>query len=200
MPGRREVQQANGRIPERTANARGFNTRGVPHILCNELYASRPSEGAYCFRKGAGINTNMRLESMFGLFKYGYMDGKQKRLDTLAHVLMQLTCDKLFSRRTKVINRKICASTTAVYQAHQTAVEICSDDIMEVRGVWTFLSQTTKGDVYTVTRSITCEGVMPGDVNERSQRGLCVLRCRGCGICPHSYAYTGPHHFFSGNM
>ncbi|KAG0444193.1 hypothetical protein HPB47_014062 [Ixodes persulcatus] len=122
-------------------------------------YASRPTEWAYCFRKHARMNTNMRLESLFGLLKHRYMNGMcNKRLDTLVKVLMKMTRDNLMNRRTKVIKGKICHRTTALYQKHRKGLEITDQGIKQVEeDTWTVVSQTTKADAYTVTKG--CNGL-----------------------------------------
>jgi len=47
------------------------------------LYAGCASSWAYCYRSRCGVNTNMHLERMHGIFKHIYQyKRKNKRLDT----------------------------------------------------------------------------------------------------------------------
>ncbi|KAH7934578.1 hypothetical protein HPB51_029055 [Rhipicephalus microplus] len=57
-----------------------------------DSYAVIPQEWAYCFRTRAGINTNMRLESIHRTLKHSMSEGrKNKRVDKLISALMNLT-------------------------------------------------------------------------------------------------------------
>lgn len=60
-------------------------------------YVQRAKCWALCFRKDAGINTNMRLEAMHKVLKYCYLHGKvNNRVDKLISVLLKFTRDKIF--------------------------------------------------------------------------------------------------------
>ncbi|KAH8026953.1 hypothetical protein HPB51_000378 [Rhipicephalus microplus] len=57
-----------------------------------DSYAVIPQEWAYCFRTRAGINTNMRLESIHRTLKHSMSEGrKNKRVDKLISALMNFT-------------------------------------------------------------------------------------------------------------
>ena len=56
---------------------------------------------AYCYRARCGINTNMHLERMHGIFKHVYQQSrKNKHLDSAIYALMHMAYDKHFDRVT----------------------------------------------------------------------------------------------------
>lgn len=72
-------------------------------IYFQNNYSLNYQHWAYCFRRGCGINTNMRLESMHKIIKYFYLDDKQvKRL----HVLLKSIRDKSVDTLIKNIKGK----------------------------------------------------------------------------------------------
>ena len=58
---------------------------------------------AMCYRKNAGIQTNMYLEGFHRTLKYIYMKGKiNKRVDTCVHTLLNTAHNKAFERLIKL--------------------------------------------------------------------------------------------------
>ena len=72
-------------------------------------YTARKEQWAMCYRKKAGINTNMHVESFHRLLKYVYMKGKvNKRVDKCLHLLLKIARDKAYERLIKSEKGKNC--------------------------------------------------------------------------------------------
>lgn len=90
-------------------------------IYFQNNYNLNYQQWAYCFRKGCGINTNMRLESMHKVIKYFYLEGKKvKRLDRSLHVLKYLR-DKSVDRIIKKTKGKYTQHTSGIIKRHRIA-------------------------------------------------------------------------------
>ena len=58
-------------------------------------YGRRYEQWAFCYRKRAGINTNMYAESFHRVLKHVYMKGKiNKRLDSIIHYFVVEICKR----------------------------------------------------------------------------------------------------------
>lgn len=142
-----------------------------------EHYAQRTEAWAACYRQGAGINTNMRLEALHRVIKYCYLDGKHnKRVDRLISVLLKLTRDKIFDRLIKNSKNARTSFQKAAAAKHRMAEKISADDV-ESTGIqeWTVVSQTTPGIQYVVIQKGNglCEET-------------CPLSCAVCKVCAHN--------------
>lgn len=73
-----------------------------------QYYYPRYEMWAYCFRKGARINTNMHIESFHRCLKHIYLEGKKtKRIDKVIQELIKLVTDKNFDSFIKRVKGKI---------------------------------------------------------------------------------------------
>jgi hypothetical protein len=62
----------------------------------NNYYAKRKELWAFCYRKGAMLNTNMRIESFHRTFKHDYANGKaMSRIDKCLFMLVRYVRDKI---------------------------------------------------------------------------------------------------------
>lgn len=147
-------------------------------------YANRPKVWAFCFRRGAGINTNMYLEAMHKTLKHCYLEGKKnKRVDKLISALMEMTYNKLFERLVQLCKGKTTTRIAQINKSHLAALKIDDKDVLHsAEDVWDVKSQSTNGVLYKVAR-----------VKEQGCEG-CHLRCEVCKTCIHDYTCTCHDH------
>lgn len=95
-----------------------------------QTYAVRYEQWAFCFRKAAGINTNMYAESFHRVLKYVYMKGNiNKRLDSIIHLVMKYARDKAFDRIMKVEKGKLTRHTRTINDRHKKSLELHTSNI-----------------------------------------------------------------------
>lgn len=138
-----------------------------------QYYYPRCQMWAYCFRKGARINTNMHIESFHRCLKHIYLEGKKtKRIDKVILELMKLINDKNFDSFIKTVKGKITKKTTENFKRHKIGKTLKAEieDIKE--NVWKVIHENK---IYTVTKMHTCSKT-------------CVIACRNCAICSTAYA------------
>lgn len=85
-----------------------------------KYYMENADLWAYCFRIGAGINTNMHIERMHQTIKYLYLHGKKvQRLDKTIDILMKFVKDKLFERVITMNKGKISSKIKELRNRHK---------------------------------------------------------------------------------
>lgn len=143
-------------------------------------YASNFKKWAYCFRKGCGINTNMRLESMHKIIKYFYLDGKKvKRLNKSLHVLLKFVRDKCVDRVIKKIKGKHSIHIKEIIIRHKAAIssKFTVEVDCDIKNKWYIQTISSKSsELYCVEKLF--------------EQSCCNLICRDCKICSHTYACT----------
>lgn len=144
-------------------------------IYFQNNYNLNYQQWAYCFRKGCGINTNMRLESMHKVIKYFYLEGKKvKRLDRSLHVLLKYLRDKSVDRIIKKTKGKYTQHTSGIIKRHRiAALSYFSIEAIENENKWLIKS---KNNVYCIENT--------------AQENCCSLKCIECNICFHMYTCT----------
>ncbi|XP_042149329.1 uncharacterized protein LOC8043964 [Ixodes scapularis] len=147
-------------------------------------YAKRPHLWAFCYRKGAGINTNMYIEAMHKTLKHCYLEGKKnKRVDKLISALIDMTYDKLFQRLVKLCKGKPTTRIARINRSHLAALKMDVKDVLLLEGdAWSVKSQSINSLVYRVSRvqGEKCKG--------------CHLQCEACKTCVHDYTCTCLEH------
>ncbi|XP_077492724.1 uncharacterized protein LOC144103893 [Amblyomma americanum] len=154
-------------------------------------YGQRPEVWASCFRKAAGINTNMRLEALHRVLKYVYLDGKQnRRIDNLVSILINLTRDKIFDRLIKLERNKDGKFQKETRDRHKIGQLIPSAHVASA-GIqqWLVRSQATPTTSYVVT------ALHSGTCNEQ-----CAFRCPTCHICVHNVTCSCPDNTMRRNL
>ena len=145
-----------------------------------QTYASRYQQWAFCFRKLAGINTNMYVESFHRTLKYVYMKGHvNKRLDSMIYMLMKYARDKTFDRIMKVEKGKRTKRTRTIYERHKKSLDLPSTNVCETgKNSWEVKSNSSLNLVYSVIKE-----------NETCPHN-CSIKCEECSICVHNYSCT----------
>ncbi|KAH9378978.1 hypothetical protein HPB48_007166 [Haemaphysalis longicornis] len=154
-------------------------------------YANRPETWAACFRRNAGINTNMRLEALHKLLKYCYLDGQQnKRVDKLISVLLKLTRNKIFDRLIKLIKNAETESQRKVTERHNGGLKIAASRVSSA-GIaqWTVQSQSQPATMYVVTSQ-------SGGMCQES----CSFACPRCRVCAHNTTCSCPDNELRRNL
>lgn len=128
---------------------------------------------AYCFRIGAGINTNMHLERMHRTLKYTYLKGKRvKRLDKGINAIMRLVRDKCIERLITINKGKISSKLSAIRSRHKTSVALDLNLVTFCENGWNVASQS-KTELYLIRQVKNhCE---------------CQLVCTHCNACLHKF-------------
>lgn len=154
-------------------------------------YANRPETWAACFRRNAGINTNMRLEALHKLLKYCYLDGQQnKRVDKLISVLLKLTRNKIFDRLIKLIKNAETESQRKVTERHNGGLKIAASRVSSAGiGQWTVQSQSQPATMYVVTSQ-------SGGMCQES----CSFACPICRVCAHNTTCSCPDNELRRNL
>jgi len=95
--------------------------------LCSRNVANCSEKWAYCHRAQCGINTNMHLERMHGIFKHIYLrEKKNKRLDSAIGALSSLVHDKEFDRITCICKGKYTNKLAQIRTNHQKSLTLSS--------------------------------------------------------------------------
>ena len=117
-------------------------------------YAGRTHVWAYCFRKGARINTNMRLEHYHRDLKHVYLDGKKvKRVDKCLEALFEYVQDKEAGIRVRTSKGKTTKRHTELTAQHCRAVDVVERVQCESDGLWIVQSIRSPDFPYVVYRS-----------------------------------------------
>lgn len=149
-------------------------------LLCREA-----NVWAACYRIGAEINTNMRLEALHRVLKYCYLQGKQnRRIDRLISALLRLTKNKLFDRLIKFNKNVPGAQQKEISKRHAAGGAIPEEHVCRIEAQqWTVRSQSCEGVLYTVTQQDPACTSTP-----------CILMCKECAVCIHSFSCTCVDH------
>gem|GEM_PF-4549271 len=153
-------------------------------------YAQRPQEWAYCFRKGACLNTNMFLEALHKKLKYKYLDGKKnRRIDKTIFMIMQFSRDAMFECEIRKFKNKPTSRMRMVRKSHIAAMKIPVSKIkQESENLWNVKSSTGPDTyvVYIVNDDNLCKG--------------CPFTCPDCHACPHRTSCTCADSLIKGNV
>ncbi|XP_065218134.1 uncharacterized protein LOC135844585 [Planococcus citri] len=149
-------------------------------------YYSNYKKWAYCYRIGAGINTNNHLERMHGTFKYVYLKGRKVgRLDKSLFFLMRFTRNKLFNRVIVENKGKISYKLRCVRKRHSTSKKMQNlitetNSTADPNGPRIYLVAASSGESnYEVSKN-------PEPVHQS-----CKLVCNDCSnTCIHQYVCT----------
>ena len=147
------------------------------HIFKTNVYLIMKN-GAYAYRFGAEIYTNMYVENFHHVLKVVYLDSKQNHhVDHLLTVLLCFARDKAFERIQKLEKEKSSHRIKEINKRHGSAEEMMSSGILPIEyseNSWKVASQKTKEKYYIVTK-----------VKEDC---ACLLRCSSCHVCVHMYS------------
>lgn len=141
-----------------------------------ENYQKNYQFWAYCHRLHAGVNTNMHLERMHGVFKHLYLKGKTvRRLDKVISALMKFIKDKLFDRLITVNKGKISSKIKDIRSLHKTSLTLDVNLLIPTDDGWTIKSCSSNNfEMYFI--------------NEINSDCNCDLKCNYCNICIHRYS------------
>lgn len=139
-------------------------------------YCNRKEQWASCYRKSAGINTNMYVESFHKVIKYLYLKGKtNKRVDKCIQVLLKYERDKGFERLIKLEKGKCSGRITAILKRHQTSKKLSTDLVSPVDdSTWKVKSSDSKNEYTVVNEAKECQS-------------NCAVKCVDCNVCIHMY-------------
>ncbi|XP_035231082.1 uncharacterized protein LOC118202963 [Stegodyphus dumicola] len=156
------------------------------HKYFMTYYFERAKMWAYCFRKGAKINTNMYVETFHRKLKYIYLDGKKtKRVDKCIIELINLVNDQKFDTYIKYQKGKITKKTTKTFQRHKAA-ELLNANCVKKDDVWEVSSELGENS-YKIIRDHVCND-------------LCLITCRLCSCCLKAYKCTCHDYSILNNM
>ncbi|XP_065208546.1 uncharacterized protein LOC135837263 [Planococcus citri] len=146
-------------------------------IYFDTYYVPKAEYWAYCFRRHAGVNTNMHLERIHKSIKYLYLDGKVcKRLDKSLHALLQYIRDRLFDRFIMLEKGKLTSKAMELRKRHRTAEEAKDKIQITSNPDDANFIVTSQKNIYYVTDNVAqCD---------------CKLRCPACCVCIHRYNCT----------
>nr|CAI5847557.1 unnamed protein product [Callosobruchus analis] len=139
-----------------------------------QYYVENAVSWAYCYRRGAGINTNMHIERMHQTIKYIYLEGKSiQRFDKTIHILMKFVKDKLFDRLISMNKGKITSKITELRKRHKNSQNMNITSVTQSEMGWHVPSSST-GEIYLIQElKINCN---------------CKLSCSLCEACLHAYS------------
>ena len=147
----------------------------------NQYYVKHKTEWAACYRKGAGLNTNMYVESFHRVLKHVYLCGKvNKRMDKCIHKLLLYARDKAFDRLIKLHKGKSTHCLVTIATRHRQSFEVPHNNIDESSDNTWMVRSTNSDHVYHVVKET--------DMCPLS----CSMRCNDCNICIHNYTCTCP--------
>ncbi|XP_075219943.1 uncharacterized protein LOC142323685 [Lycorma delicatula] len=166
-------------------NTKAFATYFLNTYVDKEKYRN----WAYCYRIGAGINTNIAIENFNKLLSYCYLRGKKsKRLDVTLFDVLKLLQDKLFDILIKTYERRLVSKLQNLKQRHKESFELDTVNILvQPNGWWQVLSSDSH-QFYSVLRirSLPCKG--------------CSLQCYHCKSCFHQYICSCTDNGIKNNM
>lgn len=139
-----------------------------------EHYSNKYQQWAYAYRKSAGINTNMHLESMHKCIKYFHLGGTVvKRLDKGIHAVNSYIRDKIIGRMIKELKGNNNIHLNKIDKRHSTALK-SAFEVTEEGNVW----------------QIKCEEKVYIISKNELQVPCCQLKCDICNVCIHMYSCT----------
>ncbi|XP_055935218.1 uncharacterized protein LOC129965398 [Argiope bruennichi] len=151
-----------------------INTKEFYEYFFNN-YHSRCEMWAYCFRKGAKINTNMHIENFHRSLKHIYLEGKKtKRVDKVIFELIRLVNDKNFDYYIKTQKGKITKKATQNFKRHRDDKNLQATFEQIKENEWKVISGK---NVYNVIKVHSCNDT-------------CIIACRNCILCMKSYICT----------
>lgn len=140
-----------------------------------ENYSNNYEKWAYCFRKNAGINTNMHVESMHKTIKYCYLEAKKiKRLDKGIFAIISYIRNKIIERIIKNTKGLSSNHISEIDKRHHKSISSNFEIEVMYNDLWRVDDKTNK-KVYTIARKID------------PASSCCKLICKMCNICVHTY-------------
>ena len=134
----------------------------------------------YFSRCGLGINTNIFCEAFHRVFKYNYLNGKQKkRVDKCLVNLLKYNCDKTFDRIIKLTKSKMTQRLKMIQDLHQNSLSLNFSGVNQVDADEWQVESEKQGKTYTVKLT-----------EEECDGAYCVVKCVDCNTCLHKYTYT----------
>lgn len=134
-----------------------------------KFYANRSECWAYCFRLGARLNTNMRIERYHRELKAKYLENKTvKRVDKAIEAMFELVFDKEFDRHGKLSKGKANTRFTELNEHHNGGLKL-ANEVNELNDL--VYSIAVDNREYTVS--------LTGHECSES----CTMRCRRCRAC-----------------
>ncbi|XP_072399284.1 uncharacterized protein [Diabrotica undecimpunctata] len=144
-------------------------------------YARNFQLWAYSYRQNAGINTNMRLESMHKIIKYVYLDGKKvKRLDKGLDALNKFIRDKVVERILKKVKGKNSSHIQLINKRHRTAIK-------EINQIKIIENINSSNMWYVSELGSTTSSIKSYEVAKNGEP-CCHLTCSECHVCIHSFS------------
>lgn len=139
----------------------------------SDNYIKNTEYWAYCYRSGAGINTNMHLERMHKTLKYTYLKGKNvKRLDKGINAIMRLLRDKFIDRLIILNKGKVSTKLSLIRSRHKNASGLDTNLVIECEKGWNVPSSNLT-DLYLI--------------QENEKLCNCKLVCIECNVCIHKF-------------
>lgn len=142
---------------------------------------------ACCYRKGGGINTNMKLENLHRLIKVVYQKGtKMQRIDShvLIRTLLKVVRNKYYDRVFKLSRMKMPYIIQKINSAHRRCLEIKDDDVDEKDSSFYVKSQTVENIIYCVQKV-------------SDTKCSCNVICRTYDSCIHKYQCSCPEYLIN---
>ena len=147
-------------------------------------YSKSVEQWAPCYRVKCSMNTNMALEAFHRVMKVCYMEKKQnRRIDFLLHLLLKISCDKVFERFIKTQKGKSSHRICEISKRHRNAEKmIPSEMVLSINdGRWTVKSASSQQASSQQTYY---------SVEKQLEVCSCKLRCNSCNVCIHQYSCT----------
>ena len=121
----------------------------------------------------------MYVESFHRILKYVYMKGRRnRRIDNLIHVLMNISRDKGFERLCKLEKGKISGRLATIHKRHIASMKL-SPTLVATSNHKEWTVKSSDGtQTYTVTKE-----------NEQCPFN-CHLYCKECAVCIHICSCT----------
>ncbi len=138
-------------------------------------YTNHIEQWALCFRVGSPFNSNMHAEAFHRVLKIVYLKHKRnRRLDTLIHVLFQIARDKAYENLQKIEKGKHSHRICDINKRHKTAELFHDAQIVHKKdNEYSVSSQKRPSTCYTVCKIMdSCN---------------CKLKCQFCLACFHQY-------------
>ncbi|KAF8769946.1 hypothetical protein HNY73_017532 [Argiope bruennichi] len=144
-------------------------------------YKKRPEKWAYCYRKGLGINTNMKLERWHRQIKYEESGGiVMKRLDKSIAVITNAIAKKLLARVISIERGKLTHKMISIRKRHASSIEMKEDIYSSIQ-----LNENT----FIITKTIG-ESIFTYSVEKINATECCPIKCDQCNVCIHSMSCT----------
>lgn len=146
-------------------------------------YYDKRKMWAFSYRTFIGLNTNMYLENLHKRIKYLYLNGVAcLRMDVSINALFHLVRDLTFDRMIKVAKSKASNKILRIRRSHTQSLQMSDADVCEDRAVggWTVKSATSRGHYWVQKVADNCP------------QKLCLLECRACCACVHTFRCSCP--------